>query len=123
MPEQAPTLRDMIRNTLSSGITYRELEERAVDPGSGATISRGTFNKIALGKLDRMPVESHLRAIAAGLRAPYESVRQGAIAQWLPAEDAEAERAELVRRLLDLKAKTAEIRALLGDDEPESESA
>ncbi len=86
MTEQSPTLRDLIQQALNSGITYRQLEARAVDPDTGATVSRGTLNKIALGKVPTMPSEAHLRAVAAALRAPYESVRQAAIAEWIPAD-------------------------------------
>jgi len=86
MPAQSPTLRDMIQQALNSGNTYRDLEVRAVDPDTGATVSRGTLNKIVLGNVATMPSERQLRAIAAALRAPYESVRQAAITQWLPAD-------------------------------------
>lgn len=89
MPEQAPTLRELIQEVLNSGVTYRQLEDRAVDDETGKRASRSIFFDIANGKLDRMPYEHHLRAIAAGLRAPYESVRRAAIAQWLPGTDPE----------------------------------
>ena len=89
MPEQAPTLRELIQEVLNSGVTYRQLEDRAVDEATGKRASRSIFFDIANGKLDRMPYEHHLRAIAAGLRAPYESVRRAAIAQWLPGTDPE----------------------------------
>jgi transcriptional regulator with XRE-family HTH domain len=84
MPEQPTTLRDMINKVLASGVTYRQLAERAIDPDSGATVSRGQLNKIARGDAPRMPEDGKLRAIAAALRAPYESVRQAAVAQWFP---------------------------------------
>jgi len=74
----------MINRVLASGVTYRQLAERAIDPDSGATVSRGTLNKIARGEPMRMPNDGMLRAIAAALRAPYESVRQAAITQWFP---------------------------------------
>lgn len=123
MPEQRPTLRDMIQGVLDSGVTYRELETRAVDEETGKRASRSIFFDIATGKLDRIPYDYHLRAIAAGLRAPYESVRQAAITQWLPADDAEAERLELIREILALKAKAAEIEARLDDGEDGLKSA
>ena len=123
MPERVTTLRDMIQEALSSGLTYRALEDRSIDPVTGDPISRGTLNKIVLGRVDRMPYDYHLRAIAAGLRAPYESVRQAAITQWLPAEDPEAERAEMLRELQELRAKTDEVLARLGDEKPEPKTA
>jgi len=114
MPEQAPTLRDMIHDALSSGVTYRELEARAVDPESNKRASRSIFNDIATGKLDRMPHVDHLRAIAAGLRVPYERVRQAAIRQWVPPEDGAVDempadsRAELIAEYERLRAAILE---------------
>lgn len=87
MPTQSPTLRDMIQEALDRGVTYRELQERAIDPESGQRASKDIFNSIMLGKANRIPVEHHLRAIAAALQTPYERVRRGAIAQWIPGDD------------------------------------
>lgn len=84
MPEQAPTLRDMIQRALSSGDNLRTLAARAIDPATGETVGKDTINKIRHGTAPRMPEDGKLRAIAAALRAPYESVRQAAIAQWFP---------------------------------------
>lgn len=90
MHEQSPTLlRDMIQEALDNGTTYRELESRAIDPVSGKTASRSVFFDTVSGKLDRMPYEHHLRAIATALRQSYDSVRRAAIAQWLPGTDPE----------------------------------
>lgn len=90
MPSSQPTLRDMIQEALDNGATYRELEARAIDPVTGNTASRSVFFDTVNSKLDRMPYEHHLRAIAAGLRVPYERVRQAAIRQWVPPEDGTA---------------------------------
>lgn len=117
MPEQAPTLRDMINDALSGGTTYRELEARAVDPESNKRASRSIFNDIATGKLDRMPHVDHLRAIAAGLGVPYERVRQAAIRQWVPGDD---ERTQLIAEVNRVRAMADEVLAQLegsGDDD------
>lgn len=87
MPEQHPTLRDMIQAVLDEGITYRQLETRALDEHTGKTASKDMFNNIVTGKVDRIPYDYHLRAIAAGLGVSYERVRRAAINQWLPAEE------------------------------------
>jgi len=114
MPEQAPTLRDMINDALTSGVTYRQLESRAVDPQSGKSASRAVFNDIVLGKIDRMPYDYHLRAIAAGLGVPYERVRQAAIRQWVPPEDGAVDempadsRSELIAEYERLRAAILE---------------
>jgi hypothetical protein len=86
MPEQSPTLRDMILEALDNGVTYRKLEAAAIDPETGQTASRAVFVDTVSGKLNRMPFDYHLRAVAAALKVPYERVRQAAIEQWVPAE-------------------------------------
>jgi hypothetical protein len=87
MPEQPPTLRDMIQEALDDGAKYRELEARAIDPVTHRTASRSIFFDTVTGKLDRMPYAHHLRAMAVSLRLPYERVRQAAIQQWVPPEE------------------------------------
>jgi hypothetical protein len=107
MPEQPPTLRDMINAEHERGTTYRELGSRAVDPETHKKASGSTFYDIATGRLDRMPQDYRLRAIAAALKVPYERVRQAAIAQWVPAGDPNEERrhqlaeAERLREIAD----------------------
>lgn len=86
MPEQSPTLRDMIKAAVDSGLTYAQLSKRSIDAETGEKASSAFLNNIVNNNVDRMPYDYHLRAIAAGLRAPYEAVRQAAIAQWVPAE-------------------------------------
>lgn len=84
MPEQPTTLRDMIQMALSSGDNLRSLAARAIDPETGTTMGKDTINKIRHGTAPRMPDDGKLRAIAAALRAPYDSVRQAAVAEWFP---------------------------------------
>ncbi|HTJ68583.1 MAG TPA: hypothetical protein VL551_13695 [Actinospica sp.] len=114
MPEQSPTLRDMIKSERDNGVTYRQLGSRAVDEVTGKRASASMFYDIDTGKLDRMPHEHHLRAIAVALHRPYEEVREAAIAQWLPRErrrTSEEEHAEMVRELAELRARQDEIDA------------
>jgi hypothetical protein len=123
VPEQSTTLRDMIQAALDDGVTYRELEARAVDPQTGKTASRSMFFDTANGKLDRMPYEHHLRAMAAALQQPYAVVRRAAIALWLPAETEESDQQlraridELQARAQQLQQEAAELGARI--DEPE----
>lgn len=120
MPEQSPTLRDMINAALADGTTYRELEARAIDKQTGKRASRSIFFDIATGKLDRMPYEHHLRAIAAALRTPYAAVRQAAITQYLPSDAdttpsepmTDAERQELRAEILRLRAEAERTSAM-----------
>lgn len=122
MPEQSATLRDMIQAALDNGVTYRQLETRAVDPETGQTASRAVFFDTVSGKLDRMPREHHLRAVAAALGVPYERVRHAAIEQWIPAEgrartsrDDRAEMVADVERLLEQARRLQEEAAALND--------
>lgn len=116
MPEQSPTLRDMIKDYKErSGLTYEQIAERAIDPVTSEPASGPFINNIALGNVARIPVPYHLRAIAAALEVPYGVVRAAAINQWLPAEEApeeaEADRQEMIRDLLALKAQAKEAQA------------
>lgn len=104
MPEQSPTLRDMINAEHDRGTPWRELGSRAVDPVTGQKASASIFRDIAVGDLDRMPRDYHLRAIATALGLPYERVRQAAIDQWVPAGDAEEERRYLLAEAERLRA-------------------
>jgi len=94
-----PTLRDMVKDALDRGQTLDQLAERAVDPVTGETASRGHFFDLSKDNVNRMPTAGRLRAVAVALGKPYEAVRAAAIAQWLPADEssAEAERAEIVQ--------------------------
>jgi hypothetical protein len=100
----------MITEALGNGVTYRELEARAIDPDTGQTASRGVFSDIVHGKTVRAPYDYHLRAIAVALRVPYEQVRQAAIAQWLPAE---GERPSSSSRREEISDLLAEARRLI----------
>lgn len=128
MPEQPPTLRDMINHAVDEGTTYRELEARALDPESGKRASRAIFNDIANGKVDRIPYDYHLRAIAAALRLPYERIREAAINEWLPGADAvdssaeTADRDELIEELRRLRDRTDRALARLESEQTEPEA-
>lgn len=85
MPEQSPTLRDMIQEAANSGHTYEQLAQRA--KRRGAKTSGSYLNNIVLGNVSRLPTPENLRGIAWALDVPYERVRQAAINQWLPPDD------------------------------------
>lgn len=112
---QSPTLRDMIQDAIDRGASLRDLQDAAVDPMTGERVGKDTISKIRRGDMNRMPMEHHLRGIAAALEQPYESVRQAAIAEWLPGEGARAltdeEREELRAEALRLQAVAEEARA------------
>jgi transcriptional regulator with XRE-family HTH domain len=115
VPEQAPTLRDMVKSANDSGLTYEQLAKNAVDPRTGHKASGGFINDIARGQVNRLPEPRNLRAIAAGLGVPYERVRQAAILQWLPPEEADpaAERQQMIDEINELRTRTDEALAKL----------
>jgi transcriptional regulator with XRE-family HTH domain len=122
MTDQDPTLSDLIQGALNTGLTLRQLAERATDPRSGETVSKDTINKIVLGRINRMPIEEHLRGIAAALDLPYERVRQAAIKQWLPSEvptnatgNADDERHDrMLQRLEEARSTISELEREIG---------
>lgn len=107
MPEQSPTLRDMIQEAASSGQTYEQLAQRA--KRRGAKTSGSYLNNIVLGNVSRLPTPENLRGIAWALDVSYERVRQAAIAQWLPpeGETADGGRDEIARAIEDARALRA----------------
>lgn len=110
MPASTPTLRDMIQEARRRGdLTYEQLAAKAIDPVTGETVSAATFNNIVLNKVNRMPRDYDLRAIAAGLGQPYEAVGRAAIAQWLPGVLEEADTESLVRKADRLAAEVARL--------------
>lgn len=115
MPQQQPTLRDMILKAVASGTSYKQLAESATDPETGKVASHSFLNDLANGNVNRIPEPKNLRAIAAGLGVPYERVRKAAIAQWLPpTSDADIDTdAEREAQIAELKRLRAEIDAVL----------
>lgn len=108
MPASTPTLRDMIQEAVDRGQTYEQLATSAIDERTGKRISRAQINNIAIGKTDRMPYDYHLRALAAALKKPYETVRQAAIRQFLPSEDAGTD--ALLKEAHRLKAESERLK-------------
>lgn len=125
MPEQHPTLRELINEAARSGVTFAQLAERTADPTTGKLrASGGYINRIANGKVSQMPGEAHVRALADALRIPYERARQAAIAQWLPPaaeEEAERERLELLAEAKRLRDQANETIARLEQQERDEE--
>lgn len=125
MPASTPTLRDMILEAIDRGQTYEQLaaaaNAAATDKRSSERVSRSMLNNIVLGKVDRMPYDYHLRAIATALGVPYERVRKAAIAQWLPAEGGAEE--NLLHEAQHLAELTARLLDKVGDSDKRRESA
>lgn len=77
----------MVQSALDAGTTYRQLERSAIDPVTGKHASKDLFHGLVAGRVDRVPYDYHLRAIAAALGKPYDVVRDAAVAQFLSAQD------------------------------------
>jgi hypothetical protein len=117
MPDEQPTLHEMIQAALDAGATYVELEERGGrNPTTGkARISDSQLHRLAKETATRVPTEEQLRGIANAVQLPYEKVRQAAIAQWLPAESEDHSGAASSAVYEDARELEAETALLLGD--------
>ena len=121
MPEQPPTLRDMVKTALARGNSLRDLEKRA-DDGHGNVMRKDTIGKIANGLQDRSPTESALRGLAAALGVPYERVRQAAVRQWYPPETTDADDIPEETKV-ELRARVQELLAVAGQLEADLEGS
>ncbi len=66
-----------------TGQSVRELARRARDPISGISPSHGWLNDIVTGQMERAPDMRRLRALAAAINEPVETLARLAAAQWL----------------------------------------
>lgn len=80
---QPSPLSDMIRDSSDSYETMAARRARPEGQESVPQVSVGYLHRIASGKVDRVPTARHLRAIAAALDVPYETVQAAAIIQWM----------------------------------------
>lgn len=76
-------LKDLIKHAAETR-GYRDLADEAVDPETGTQASLRYLNRLGRGAVDRIPAAPHLRAIAAALNVPYETVWWAAVDQWMP---------------------------------------
>ena len=77
-------LSDMIMRASKGGRSYGQLEQRAIDPETGASVGHSQLQKLARGHVKRIPDIGHLAAIAAALDVPCETVWLAAVLQWMP---------------------------------------
>lgn len=114
-------LSDMLKQASANGQTYERLAARAIDPATGARLSRSNLHKIANGQAKHIPSPDTLAAIAAALDVRYEDVWLAAIVEYMPPGDDEVT-AALQRLLTDRRAEAALERArrLVADEEADA---
>lgn len=69
-----------------TGWSVRELARQARDPISGVGVSHGWVNDIVTETMERAPDMRRLRALAAAMGQPVETLARLAAAQWLGVE-------------------------------------
>lgn len=73
----------LVREVNEAGVSFQKMADRAVDPKSGTTVSKSTFQKMAAGNVANSPGENELIAMAVGLGRPLRVVQRAAAIQFL----------------------------------------
>jgi hypothetical protein len=81
-PDRDPLSR-LVREVNESGVSFQKMADRAIDPSSGTTVSKSTFQKMAAGAVANSPGEKELIAMAVGLGKPLRVVQRAAAVQYL----------------------------------------
>lgn len=81
--ERRDQLSRLVQEAQTAGDSYQDLADRAVDPVTGATVSKPYLHKLARGQVATAPGPAQLRAIAAALRRPAALVQRAAAEQFL----------------------------------------
>jgi hypothetical protein len=81
MPTEHETLTTLVATALDNGLTYRVLEDRAVDPETGYHPARATLWKIAKGQ-DVQLTPALVRAVAAAIGVTPSRAQLAAAVQY-----------------------------------------
>jgi hypothetical protein len=73
----------LVREVNEAGVSFQKMADRAIDPKSGTTLSKSTFQKMASGNVANSPGETELIAMAVGLGKPLRVVQRAAAIQYL----------------------------------------
>lgn len=73
----------LVREVNETGVSFQKMADRAIDPASGTTLSKSTFQKMAAGTVVNSPGENELIAMAIGLGKPLRAVQRAAAIQYL----------------------------------------
>ena len=82
-PNVSRPLSDHVRDFIQrSEMTLRALEDRCVDPVTGNQLNRTWLSSLAAGKTKKIPESWRLRALAAGIGTPVETLQRLTAEQW-----------------------------------------
>lgn len=92
--EAAPGRDDLSRlireaNDGGNGLSFQRLADRAIDPETGATLSKSYFQKLSTNAVPNAPSPERIRALAAALRKPVGVIQRAVAAQWLDYQSTE----------------------------------
>jgi hypothetical protein len=82
-------LSQLIQDANDRGLSYAKMSERAVDPETGAKLSKPYLQRLVANPPANAPSPAQLRAIAIALRVSERRVKAAAAAQWLEYEATE----------------------------------
>lgn len=82
-------LSQLVQEGIDSGLSFRRLGERAIDPDTGEKISWQYFQKLVKTPPASPPSPIQMRALAAALGKPYRRIQEAAAKQWLMYEATE----------------------------------
>lgn len=89
-PEPAQlALSQFVREHSESGLSYRRMAVRAIDPVTGQTLGFQWISKLAAGQVAKAPEPWQMRALAAAMEVPDQLVKTLAARQWLEYEISE----------------------------------
>ncbi len=71
----------LVREVNAAGTSFQKMADNA--RGTGETLSKPYFQKLAAGNVTTPPNDARLRAIAAGLRQPLRVVQRAAAEQYM----------------------------------------
>lgn len=82
-PGSRGALSQLIQEANDRGLSYAKMSERAIDPDTGAKLSKPYLQRLVGNPPASAPSETQMRAIAAALRVSERRVKAAAADQWL----------------------------------------
>jgi transcriptional regulator with XRE-family HTH domain len=88
-PGSLGALSQLIQDANDRGLSYQKMSERAVDPESGAKLSKPYLQRLVSNPPASSPSTKQLKALAIALQVSERRVKAAAAAQWLEYEATE----------------------------------
>lgn len=88
-PSPRGALSQLIQDANDRGLSYQKMSDRAVDPETGAKLSKPYLQRLVGNPPTNAPSPAQMRALAAALRLTEQRVKRAAAEQWLEYEATE----------------------------------